>query len=49
MSAFSVYGWDYTISGHEYRIVPAKLFITLADWLPHSFARPKSANFKFKS
>ena len=49
MSAFSVYGCDWTISGHEYRIVPTKDFITLADCVPQRLARPKSANFRLNS
>lgn len=49
MSAFSVYGYDCTISGHEYKIVPTKDFITEADWVPQRLARPKSASFKLNS
>ena len=49
ISAFSVYGYDCTISGHEYRIVPTNDFITDVDWVPQCFAKPKSANLSFKS
>ena len=49
ISAFSVYGYDYTISGHEYRIVPTNDFITLPDYVPHFLASPKSASLMLKS
>jgi hypothetical protein len=49
ISAFSVYGYDLTISGHEYKIVPTKDFITDADCVPHRFANPKSASLIFNS
>ena len=49
ISAFSVYGYDCTISGQEYKIVPTKDFMTLADCVPQRFAKPKSASFRLKS